>query len=50
MFVSRKDGVINGTWTMRQHEGQEELPDDHPEVVEFVRAQAEKMPAVAEGH
>lgn len=36
MFVDRKDGVIYGTWTVRQWKDQEELPDDHAEVVAFV--------------
>lgn len=34
MFVSRRqDGTIYGMWTVRQFEGQEELPDNHPEVL-----------------
>ncbi len=34
-FVSRRDGKICGVFVPRQYEGQEELPDDHPEVVAF---------------
>jgi len=43
MFVGRRpDGSIYGTWTCRQpddgdHPNVEELPDDHPEVVEFMK-------------
>jgi len=43
MFVGRRpDGTIYGTWTVRQpddefHQGQEELPDDHPDVIEFMK-------------
>lgn len=41
MFVGRrKDGTIYGLWTVRQWEGQEELPNDHPEVVAFVKMTA----------
>ena len=36
MYVCRReDGSIYGCWTVRQWEGQEELPLDHPEVVAF---------------
>jgi len=41
MFVGRRpDGSIYGLWTVAQahdsyHVGLEELPDDHPDVVEF---------------
>lgn len=34
MFVSRRaNGTINGMWFVRQFEGQEELPDNHPDVL-----------------
>lgn len=34
MFISRRvDGSIYGCWTVKQFEGQEELPNDHPEVL-----------------
>lgn len=37
MYVGRKeDGTIYGTWTVRQWEGQEELADDHADVVAFL--------------
>jgi hypothetical protein len=37
MFIARKeDGSIYGTWTVQQWDGQEELPDDHDDVVAFV--------------
>lgn len=33
MFVDRRaDGTIYGKWTVKQWEGQEELPDDHPDI------------------
>lgn len=33
MFIGRnQDGTIYGKWTVRQWEGQEELPDDHPDL------------------
>lgn len=36
MFVARRqDGSIYGTWTVRQNSDQEELPDDHADVVAF---------------
>jgi hypothetical protein len=39
-FVQRnKKGEITGLWTVRQWEGQEELSDDHPEVVAFKERQ-----------
>jgi hypothetical protein len=34
MFIARReDGSIYGTWTVRQWDGQEQLPDDHADVV-----------------
>lgn len=37
MFVGRRiDGSIFGAWTVRQFEGQEELPDNAPELVSFL--------------
>ena len=34
MFVERRpDGTIYGMWTVRQYEEQEELADDHPDVL-----------------
>ena len=38
-IVRREDGTIYGLWTVRQWEGQEEKPDDDPEVLAFVQAQ-----------
>lgn len=36
MFVSRReDGSIFGAWSTAQYDGQEELPDTHPDVVAF---------------
>ena len=36
MFIGRReDGSIYGAWACRQFEGQEELPEDHAEVVAF---------------
>lgn len=33
-FVARRqDGTIYGIWVVRQFEGQEELPDNHPDVI-----------------
>lgn len=38
MFVARRpDNSIYGCWSVRQFEGQEELPDDHPDLVTFRR-------------
>ena len=35
-FIGRHgDGSIYGLWTVRQAEGQEELPDDHADVLAF---------------
>lgn len=49
MFIGRnKDGSIYGLWTVRQWEGQEELPDDATEVVAFVDAQKMRMVAAQE--
>lgn len=37
VFVGRRqDNSIYGVWANQQWEGQEELPDDHPEVVAFL--------------
>jgi hypothetical protein len=34
MFIGRNpDGTIYGLWTVRQWEGHEELPDNHPDVI-----------------
>ena len=36
MFIARKpDLTIYGCWTVKQFDGQEELPDDHPEIIAF---------------
>ena len=35
MFVFRKDGVLTGIAARQQFDGQEELPDDAPEIVAF---------------
>lgn len=41
MFVSRRpDNSIYGSWTVRQHDGQEELPDDNPELLAFLAGPA----------
>lgn len=35
-FIGRRgDNSIYGIWTVRQFEGQEELPDDHADVLAF---------------
>ena len=37
MFIARRgDSSIYGCWTVRQFPDQEELPDDHPEIVAFL--------------
>lgn len=37
MFIARKEGgTIYGAWSCRQWEGQEELPEDHPDLVAFL--------------
>lgn len=39
MFVSRRpDGGLYGCWTSRQFAGQEEIADDHPDVLGFLAA------------
>ena len=44
MFVGRReDGTIYGLWTVRQWKGQEELPDDHADVVAFVSPSANSV-------
>ena len=43
MFVDRNTGVIYGTWTVRQWPGQEELPDDHPDILAFRAAIIAKL-------
>lgn len=49
MYIGRnKDGSIYGLWTVRQWDGQEELPDDAPDVAAFNEAQAAKMTAAKE--
>ena len=36
MYIGRKgDGSIYGLWTQKQFDGQEQLLDNHPEVVAF---------------
>lgn len=36
MFIARRgDNSIYGCWTVRQWADQEELPDDHPDVLAF---------------
>ena len=51
MFIGRKpDGSIYGTWTSPQtadayHIGLEEVPDNHPDIVEFHKPRA-RMPRV----
>lgn len=48
MFVGRReDGTIYGLWTVRQWKGQEELPDDHADVVAFVKAQESILQAAS---
>lgn len=37
MFIGRKpDNSIYGCWTVKQWDGQEELPADHPDLVAFL--------------
>lgn len=37
MFVARRgDGSLYGCWTVRQWPDQEEVPDDHPDIVAFL--------------
>lgn len=37
MFIGRRgDNSIFGCWTVQQFEGQEELPDNHPDVIAFL--------------
>ncbi len=37
MFIARKqDGTIYGAWSCRQWEAQEELAEDHPDLVAFL--------------
>lgn len=37
MFIARKeDGSIYGAWTVQQWDGQEQLPDNHADVVAFM--------------
>lgn len=44
MFIGRKeDGTIYGIWTVKQWEGQEELPDDNSEVMAFIKYQTERF-------
>lgn len=38
MFIGRKNGAIYGTWTVRQWPDQEDLADDHPDLVAFLAA------------
>lgn len=39
MFIARReDGSIYGSWTVRQFNGQEEVPSDHPDLVAFLAA------------
>lgn len=49
MFIGRRqDGSIYGLWTVKQWDGQEELPDGAAEVVAFVDAQKMRMVAAQE--
>ena len=41
MFIGRKNGTIYGCWSSRQpddadHPGQEEVADNHPDVLAFI--------------
>ena len=37
MFIGRRpDLTIYGLWTVRQWDGQEELADDHPDIIAFL--------------
>ena len=44
MYIGRRtDGTIYGTWTCKQpddefHQGMEELPDDHLDVIKFLKS------------
>ena len=50
MFIGRReDGTIYGLWTVRQWEGQEELPDDDSEIVAFLEAQKARLEAMTKG-
>lgn len=50
MFIGRReDGTIYGLWTVRQWEGQEELPDDDSEIVAFLEAQKARLEAMRKG-
>ncbi len=53
MFIARReDGSIYGTWTIRQWVGQEQLTDNHADVVAFmgrplpIRTTEQKLAAV----
>jgi len=44
MYIGRRqDGTIYGAWTSKQqqdkdHKGMEEVVDDHPDLIEFMRS------------
>lgn len=41
MFIARRgDNSIYGCWAVRQFPGQEEVPDDHPDLVAFLAPRA----------
>lgn len=41
MFIARReDGSIYGSWTVQQFKGQEEIPNEHPDLVAFLAPKA----------
>lgn len=47
MFIGRKeDGTIYGLWTVRQWDGQEELPESDEEVQAFIQYQIDRFKIV----
>jgi hypothetical protein len=43
MFVKRTNGIVSGCFKQLQRgHAEEELPDDHPEVIAFIEAQKPK--------
>jgi hypothetical protein len=54
MFIGRRpDGTIYGCWTTRQpddefHPGQEEVADDHPDLVEFIERPRQRPETLAD--
>ncbi|MPZ31450.1 MAG: hypothetical protein GEV13_10710 [Rhodospirillales bacterium] len=44
MFVDRRDGAICGLHHNKQHDGQEELPDDAAEIADYLESVANPVP------